>query len=79
MKAKSLDDFDSADLLIREQLKEDVTASSFISYYEQHVQPVLREQLYTGLSIGFASANWTNNNAESKNYILKMICGSYIS
>ena len=63
-------------MLLREQLKEHIKGSIFLPYYEKHVQGILREQLTKGLQIGFASgANWTNNNAESKNKIIKMISG----
>ena len=69
-------DFDSADALLREQLIEHEKGSSFLPYYEKYVKSILREQLSTGLRIGFAAgANWTNNNAESKNAIIKMIAG----
>ena len=62
-------------MLIQEQLQELPDAQTFLLYYQRHVLQVLREQLDTGLSVGFATADWTNNNAESKNYILKMISG----
>lgn len=73
IKAKSLSNFDAADILLKEQLKEHEKASRFIPYYEQHIRMILRNQLETGLRIGFAGGNWTNNNAESKNHIIKMI------
>ena len=71
IKAKSIADYDSADMLLCEQLKEHQHVSRFLAYYEQNVRPILKTQLTTGLRVGFASgANWTNNNAESKNKIL---------
>ena len=76
IKASNLFDFDSADMLLREQLQEQDVGANFLPYYENHVREILREQLTTGLKIGFsAGANWTNNNAESKNKIIKMIAG----
>ena len=78
IKAKSLDDFDSADTLLCEQLNEHQHGSRFLAYYKQHVRPLLKTQLNTGIRVGFASgANWTNNNAESKNKIIKLILGKY--
>ena len=73
IKVTSLSNFDAADLLLREQLKEFKGGPRFLEYYESHVQGVLRNQLVSVLRIGFATGNWTNNNAESKNYIIKMI------
>lgn len=76
IKAQTIMDFESADLLLREQLKEHEKGANFLPYYEKHVSSILKEQLSTGLRIGFSSgANWTNNNAESKNKIIKMITG----
>ena len=50
-----------------------------MDYYERHVQPILRNQVASGLRIGFASGNLTNNNAESKNYIIKMITSNAVN
>ena len=62
-------------MLLKEQLKEQNGGDRFLIYYERYVEGILREQLGTGLRIGFALANWTNNTAESVNSILKMLTG----
>ena len=66
-------------MLLREQLQEQNVRAAFILYYENHNREILREQLTTGLKIGLsAGANWTNNNAESKNKVMKMISNLYV-
>ena len=60
-------------MLLKAQLKEQNGGERFLFYYERHVVGLLSDQLVTGLRIGFASANWTNNIAESVNSILKML------
>ena len=66
-------DFKKADICLRVSLENDPELSKFIPYYHKHVRPILEEQLANGLKIGFDTGYWTNNNAESKNYILKLL------
>jgi hypothetical protein len=77
--AKTISDFNEADLVLNEHLKEHQRVDQFIPYYTEHVRPLLQSQLSTGLRIGFSSGNWTNNNAESKNAIIKYIASTFLT
>ena len=42
-------------MLLPEQLQEQDVEATFIPYYKNHVNEILRKQLTTGLKIGFSA------------------------
>ena len=73
IKVNSLSNFDAANALLKAQLNEYQEGPRFVQYYKLYVKDVLRDELVSGLRIGFTSGNWSDNNAESKNHIVKLI------
>ena len=69
MKTQTLDDFDNISNNITQEIN--IKFSQILDYFNK-LSDILRNQLISGLRVGFGSGYYTNNACESMNFILKL-------